>query len=61
MFKLTLYVSKFMKVDSDYQTIDTSRDFTFKHWDDVQNVIGYLVEGADGAVKFEITEIEEDQ
>jgi hypothetical protein len=48
-----------VKVGDDYELIDISRTFKFKDWDDVQNFIGYLVEGAEGDVKFEIRQIEE--
>lgn len=58
-YKVKLFMSQYVKVGDEYQTVDTSRAFKFKEWDDVQNFIGYMVEGADGAVKFEIEEIEE--
>ena len=53
-YKVTLFMSKYVKVGDDYQMVDISREFTFSNWDDVQNLIGYLVEGASGAVTFEI-------
>ena len=58
-YKVKLFMSQYVKVGDEYQVVDTSRTFKFKEWDDVQNFIGYMVEGADGAVKFEIEEIEE--
>ena len=58
-YKVTLFMSKYVKVGDDYQMVDISREFTFSNWDDVQNFVGYLVEGANGAVKFEIQAIEE--
>jgi hypothetical protein len=58
-YKVKLFMSKYVKVGDEYQDVDTSRTFKFKEWDDVQNFIGYMVEGADGAVKFEIEQIEE--
>ena len=60
-YKVKLYMSQYVKVGDDYQTVDVSRTFKFKQWDDVQNFIAYHVEGADGAVKFEIEMIEEAQ
>lgn len=53
-------MNQYVKVGDEYQVVDTSRTFKFKEWDDVQNFIGYMVEGADGAVKFEIEQIEEE-
>lgn len=58
-YKVKLFMSQYVKVGDEYQVVDTSRTFKFKEWDDVQNFIGYMVEGADGAVKFEIEQIEE--
>ena len=58
-YKVKLFMSQYVKVGDEYQIVDTTRTFKFKEWDDVQNFIGYMVEGADGAVKFEIEEIEE--
>ena len=58
-YKIKLFMSQYVKVGDEYQVVDTSRTFKFKEWDDVQNFIAYMVEGADGAVKFEIEQIEE--
>lgn len=53
-YKIKLFMSQYVKVGDEYQVVDTTRTFKFKEWDDVQNFIGYMVEGADGAVKLEI-------
>ena len=53
-YEVTLFMNKYMKVGEEWQDVDVKRTFTFKSWDDVQNFIGYLVEGANGAVKLEI-------
>lgn len=59
-YEVTLFMNKFMKIGEEWQDVDVKRTFTFNSWEDVQNFIGYLVEGAKGAVKFEIAaEIEE--
>ena len=59
-YKLTLFVSKFMKVGEDYQVVDVPAEFYLKDWDDVQNIIGYLVEGSeDKPVRFEIKKLKE--
>lgn len=52
-YAVTLYMSRYMQVDGEWQNVDVKRTFTFNSWDDVQNFIGYLVEGAGGSVKFE--------
>ena len=59
-YKVTLYMSQYMKVGDDYKTVNSTRTFTFNDWDDVQNLIGYLVHGANGSVKFEAEEVEEE-
>ena len=53
-YEIRLYLSQYKKICDEWQTVEVSSDFTFSTWDDVQNFIGYLVEGADGGVKFEI-------
>ena len=58
-YKVMLFMSKYVKVGDDYQMVDISREFIFSKWDDVQNFVSYLVEGASGAVKFGIQTIEE--
>lgn len=59
-YAVKVYMSQYLKVGDEWQTVDVSRKFSFKNWDDVQNFIGYLVEGADGWVKFEVREITEE-
>ena len=59
-YAVKVYISQYLKVGDEWQTIENSRAFIFRNWDDVQNFIGYLVEGADGWVKFEVREITEE-
>lgn len=59
-YAVKVYMSQYLKVSDEWQTIEISRAFIFKNWDDVQNFIGYLVESADGWVKFEVREITEE-
>lgn len=59
-YTVTLFMSRYMQVDGEWQNVDVKRAFAFRNWDDVQNFIGYLVEGADGSVKFEIEEVNEE-
>ena len=53
-YTVTLFMSRYMQVDEEWQNVDIKRAFIFNSWDDVQNFIGYLVEGACGSVKFEL-------
>ena len=59
-YEIRVYMSQYLKVGDEWHTVDVSRAFIFKSWDDVQNFIGYLVEGANGWVKFEVREITEE-
>jgi hypothetical protein len=60
-YTVTLIMTRYLKVGEEWQDVDVKRAFTFTSWDDVQALIGCLVEGASGAVKFEIeaTTVEE--
>ena len=59
-YTITLMMSRYLKVGEEWQDVDVKRTFTFTSWDDVQNFIGYLVDGASGSVKFEIEEVNEE-
>ena len=59
-YTVTLFMSRYMQVDGEWQNVDVKRAFTFNNWDDVQNFIGYLVEGANGSVKFEVEEVKQE-
>ena len=59
-YEIKVYMNEYTKIDGEWRSVEVSRVFSFKNWDDVQNFIGYLVEGADGWVKFEVREITEE-
>ena len=58
-YKVTLFVSKFMKVGEEYMTVDVPTEFVMD-WDAIMNFIGCLVDGSDKPMKFEIKKIEEE-
>ena len=58
-YKVTLFVSKFMKVGEEYMTVDVPTEFVMD-WDAIMNLIGCLVDGSDKPMKFEIKKIEEE-
>ncbi len=60
-YTVTLFMSRYMQVDGEWQNVDVKRAFTFSDWNDVQDFIGYLVEGASGAVKFEIEAVKTEE
>ena len=59
-YEIRVYMNQYTKIDDEWHSVEVSRAFIFKNWDDVQTFIGYLVEGADGWVKFEVREITEE-
>lgn len=59
-YEIRVYMNQYTKIDDEWRSVEVSRAFSFKSWDDVQNFIGYLTEGADGWVKFEVREITEE-
>lgn len=60
MYEVTVFASKYMQVGDDgYQTVEIPMDFKMSDWDDVQNLIGYMVEGK-RRVKFEIKKVEDE-
>ena len=59
-YEIRVYMNQYTKIDDEWRSVEVSRALSFKSWDDVQNFIGYLVEGADGWVKFEVREITEE-
>ena len=59
-YTVTLFMSRYMQVDGEWQNVDVKRAFTFSDWNDVQDFIGYLVEGADGSVRFEVEEVKQE-
>ena len=60
-YVLNLFISQYVQMDGDWKEVEVNTRFKFIHWDDVQNTIAYLVEGAEGRpVKFEIRTKEEE-
>lgn len=60
-YTVTLIMTRYLKVGEEWQDVDVKRTFTFTSWDVVQKFIGYLVEGASGAVKFEIEAVKTEE
>lgn len=60
-YTVTLIMTRYLKVGEEWQDVDVKRTFTFTSWDVVRELIRYLVEGASGAVKFEIEASKEEE
>ena len=59
-YTLTLFMDRYMQIGEEWQIVEVKRTFAFKDYDDVQNLVGYLVAGANGSVKFEVEEAKEE-
>ena len=60
-YEVTLFMNKYMKIGEEWQDVDVKRTFTFNSKDKASALVDSLVEGAKGAVKFEIEAKEEAQ
>lgn len=50
---ITLEINGIALVEGDYKFVDVCTDFAFYNGDDVQNFIGYMIDGKEGKpVKF---------
>jgi len=43
-FKVTEYISKFMKVGDEYTTVEVPKEYSVANWDDLQNLIMTLID-----------------
>lgn len=44
----------------DYKEVTLKKKMMFKYWDEVQNVLGSIVDGSSGATEFSIEHIKEE-
>lgn len=59
-FRVREYIRKYARVGDKYDWVEVEKDYFPNTWDDLQNLIGTLVDYADGSIKFEIKKIEEE-
>ncbi len=60
-YKVTLNVSKYTGVGDSYQHVTVSKTMTFRYWDEVQNLLGAIVEGSDDKTIFAVEFIREEE
>lgn len=60
-FTVTEYIRKWMKVGDDYQYVDVEKKYHANTWDDLQNLLGTLIDFAEGSIKFKIDKEGEDE
>ena len=59
-FKVTEYISKYMRVEDEWKNIEVEKYYYPNTWDDLQNLLGTLIDYADDSIKFEVKKIEEE-
>ena len=59
-YKVTLNVSQYTAVGDSYQNVTVGKTMTFRFWDEVQNLLGAIVEGSDEKTIFAIEFIREE-
>lgn len=60
-YKVTLNVSQYTAVGDSYQNVTVGKTMKFRFWDEVQNLLGAIVEGSDEKTIFAIEFIREEE
>lgn len=53
-FKVTQYITDYVKVGEEYRTVEVRNKFVVDTWDDLQNLFLTLIDFTDGKIKFEV-------
>lgn len=53
-FKVTQYITDYIKVGDEYRTVEVRNKFVVDTWDDLQNLFLTLIDFTDGKIKFEV-------
>lgn len=59
-FKVTEYISKYTKIDEHWRIVEVEKVYNVTNWDDLQNLLGTLIDFADKSIKFEVKKEEEE-
>lgn len=60
-YKVTLSVTQYTAVGDSYQSVTVGKTMTFRFWDEVQNLLGAIVEGSDEKTIFAIEFIRKEE
>lgn len=60
-YKVTLIVTDYTAVDGAYKHVTAEKLMTFRYWDEVQSLLGSIVEGSDGKTAFTIEFIRKEE
>lgn len=61
VYTVQLKVSEYINVNGEYGKVETSTGFRFNQWDDVNNFLGYLVEGSEDGISVTIEKEDSDE
>ena len=59
-FKVTEYIRKYARVGDKYDWVEVEKYYYPNTWDDLQNLLGTLIDYADDPIKFEVRKREEE-
>ena len=60
-FTVTEFIKKYMKIGDDYQYVEVEKKYSVNNWDDLQNLLGTLIDFAEGSIKFEVKKEADDE
>lgn len=60
-YRVTLNVSEYIPVGDDYQQVTVGKIMKFRFWDEVQSLLGAIVEGSSGRTSFTIEFIKDEE
>ena len=63
MYRVVLKMTNYARVESSaggYEEVTLTKKMMFKYWDEVQNVIGSIVDGSNEATEFSVEHIKEE-
>lgn len=60
-YRVTLNVSEYRAVGDDYQQVTVGKTMKFRFWDEVQSLLGAIVEGSSGRTSFTIEFIKDEE
>lgn len=53
-YTVQLKISQYIDINNTIKKVETSTGFRFGRWDDVNNFLGYLVDGSEGGISVTI-------
>ena len=60
-YTVQLKISQYIDVNNTIKKVETSTGFRFSQWDDVNNFLGYLVDGSEDGISVTIEKEDSDE